>query len=181
VAAGSLPEAGGLRPSVVVTVDHYVLAGRLAGVGRFCTGEPIDAEAARRLACDARTIPTVLGGAGQPLDVGRATRSISPAIRTALNLRDDGFPGCDAKKSWCDGHHIIHWSAGGATALHNVVLLCGSHHAAVHHGGWTIWIDIDGLPTLRPPPWADADQAPRRHHRYTVRRQVAAAPGQAQS
>jgi hypothetical protein len=45
-----------------------------------------------------------------PLSVGRATRTIPPHIRTALNLREQGcrFPGCDRPAAWTDGHHIIH-------------------------------------------------------------------------
>ena len=33
-------------------------------------------EALRMLCCDAAVVPVVMNGAGQPLDVGRATRTI---------------------------------------------------------------------------------------------------------
>ncbi|MDQ6873922.1 MAG: HNH endonuclease, partial [Actinomycetota bacterium] len=60
---------------------------------------------------------------------------------------------------------------GGPTALHNLVLLCGQHHAAIHHQGWTVHIDPDdGLPTFHAPPELDPDQHPRRHHRHGLRR-----------
>jgi hypothetical protein len=51
-----------------------------------------------RLRAAARRLPPVLGGAPtQPLDLGRTTRVVSPAQRTALAVRDGGcvFPGCD--------------------------------------------------------------------------------------
>ena len=172
LASDGLPDSGGLRPTVVVTIDYATLVGRLPGGGRLQTGELASPETARRLACDAQILPVVLGSAGQPLDVGRATRNIAPAIRTALNVRDDGcaFPGCEAKKAWCDAHHIRHWSDGGATAVENLVLLCGIHHSTIHHQGWTVSIDPDGLPSFHPPPWIDPGQSPRRHHRYRLRR-----------
>ncbi|MDP9199265.1 MAG: 13E12 repeat family protein, partial [Pseudomonadota bacterium] len=52
------------------------------------------AETARRLACDASLISIVENEKGEPLNVGRKTRTIPPAIRRALNSRDRGcrFP-----------------------------------------------------------------------------------------
>jgi hypothetical protein len=73
------------------------------------------------------------------LDIGRRTRSIPPAIRRALWLRDRGcrFPGCPHRR-FLHGHHIHHWLHGGATRLDNLVLLCTRHHRLVHEGGFTI-------------------------------------------
>ena len=87
-------------------------------------GIHVSAETARRLACDAATVTMRHGPAGEILDVGRRTRTISPALRRALAARDRHcrFPGCAATR--CDGHHIEHWAQGGATALGNLVLLC---------------------------------------------------------
>jgi len=99
-------------------------------------------------------LPPVLGGPpAEPLDLGRATRTISPAQRRALAIRDGGcrFPGCSAPPIWCDGHHVIHWLDGGRTDLANLVLLCRRHHRAVHEGGWTIHSDHHGRVTFLPP------------------------------
>jgi hypothetical protein len=76
---------------------------------------------------------------GEPLDVGRRTRSIPTSLRRALNSRDQGcvFPGCTHKR-YVDGHHIHHWSEGGETRLSNLVSLCRFHHRAVHEGGITV-------------------------------------------
>ncbi|HEY2762464.1 MAG TPA: DUF222 domain-containing protein, partial [Pseudonocardiaceae bacterium] len=58
--AGDLPTEGGERPQVVVTVALTVLQGRI-GTGSLTFGGPINADIARRIACDARVIPAVLG------------------------------------------------------------------------------------------------------------------------
>jgi hypothetical protein len=72
---------------------------------------------------------------GEPLDVGRRTRSIPPAIRRALRTRDAGcrFPGCTHQR-YVDAHHIEHWADGGETKLSNLVTLCRLHHRLVHEG-----------------------------------------------
>jgi hypothetical protein len=79
----------------------------------------------------------VLAGDGQPLDVGRAVRTVPSAIRRALDVRDAGctWKGCDLPPAWCDAHHIEHWADGGPTSLANLRLLCRRHHVAVHEGG----------------------------------------------
>jgi hypothetical protein len=110
------------------------------------SGVPIGAETARRLACDATIIPAVLGGAGEPLDVGRARRLVTPAIRRALILRDGGcrWPGCDRPPEWTDAHHWRrHWARGGGTSVKECLLLCRHHHVNVHEGRYTIRLDHD--------------------------------------
>jgi hypothetical protein len=90
-----------------------------------------------RLQAALALLPVALGGpATQPLEVGRATRVVSPAQRTALTVRDGGctFPGCDRPPAWCEAHHVRHWLHGGPTDLDNLVLLCWTHHHAVHEG-----------------------------------------------
>jgi hypothetical protein len=81
---------------------------------------------------------------GSVLDVGRRTRTISPALRRALEVRDRGcrFPGCGLR--FTDAHHVRHWADGGETSLANCLLLCTHHHRLVHEGGWRIeWWGAD--------------------------------------
>jgi len=110
---------------------------------------------AGRLRAAIRLLPPALGGAPtQPLEVGRTTRTVSPAQRNALIVRDGGcaFPGCDRPQSWCEAHHLRHWAHGGPTDLGNLALLCWAHHRAVHEGGWRLRRDPDGRLTAIPPP-----------------------------
>ncbi len=142
LAANHTPQAGGEKPHVSVTVDLDTLRAG-TGTATLGSGVPITAGTARRLACDATIIPTVLGTAGEPLDLGRAARLVSTAQRRALVLRDQGcrFPGCDRPPQWTDAHHLTSWADGGPTDLDNLLLLCRWHHTAVHEGGWNLNLD----------------------------------------
>ena len=66
---------------------------------------PIGAETARRIACDSGISRIVVAGSSEPLDVGRRTRTIPPAIRRAVVYRDRHcqYPGCDqhARSATC--------------------------------------------------------------------------------
>ncbi len=165
-----LPDNGGQRPQVVVTVPLRTLTEQL-GHATLDDGAILSPTAARILACDCQIIPAVLGSTGQVLDLGRSQRLFTGSLRRALALRDGGcaFPGCDRPPAWCDGHHIRSWADGGRTSLDNGVLLCGSHHAVVHRDGWTIRLATDGIPDFTPPGWIDSTGTPRRNHRYRGR------------
>jgi hypothetical protein len=179
LAGGELPESGGDRPQVVVTVPFDTLA---SGVGTAALedGTPISPSAARRIACDAGIVPAVLGSHGEPLDVGRSRRLFTGPLRRALVLRDGGcaFPGCDRPPRWCEAHHIVPWASGGATALGNGVLLCGHHHRLVEQGDWHVRLAADGVPEFRPPPWVDPDRTPLRNQLHD-RPEAAARSGSA--
>ncbi len=129
------PEVLGERPHVVVTLDLEALEGRV-GRSELQDWGPVTPETARRIACDARVSRVITDGASRPLDVGRSTKVVPPALRRAITVRDRGcrFPGCGRPPSWCDAHHVRHWADGGETALDNLVLLCRPHHRAIHRG-----------------------------------------------
>jgi hypothetical protein len=84
-------------------------------------------------------------GLGAGLSIGRRRRTIPPAIRRALALRDRGcrFPGCTNDR-FLHGHHIRHWIHGGETSIDNLMQLCTRHHHLVHEGGWSIKRDEVG-------------------------------------
>jgi len=98
LSAGDLPEVAGERPHLNLTVSLESLEQR-AGAPAAQLGHtgPDIAETARRLACDASISRIITHGPSQILDVGRRTRTISPALRRALVVRDAGcvHPGCD--------------------------------------------------------------------------------------
>jgi len=85
------PTRHGTRPTIAVHLMLETLQRRLGAPGAHLDwAGPISAEAARRLACDAKIIPVVLGAAGEPLDVGRASYPVTQAIWRALVARDGG-------------------------------------------------------------------------------------------
>ena len=148
------PAVAGERPHVVVTVDLDALRG-LPGAAELEDAGPITPEAARRLACDARVSRVIVGPGSRPLEVGRASRVVPPALRRALVVRDRGcrFPGCGRPPGWCDAHHVVHWADGGETGLGNLVLLCRPHHRLIHRGfrvrvvhGTPVFAGPDGAP-----------------------------------
>jgi hypothetical protein len=151
-----LPDTHGAKPRVTITIDEQSLRER-AGTGLLPTGELLSASAVRILCCDADIIPLVLGSASEPLDVGRTRRIVTTAIWNALVARDRhcAFPGCRRPASACDAHHVVHWVNGGGTGLHNLALLCRTHHVAIHETGWEIRIGKDHRPEFRPPTTLD--------------------------
>jgi hypothetical protein len=140
---------GGERFQVAIHVDQDPLAPAGVLAATLDDGTRIPAETRRRVACDAG----ILAISGNPptgdrqanLSIGRRSRSIPPAIRRALLLRDQGcrFPGCTHTR-FLHGHHIQHWLQGGETSVDNVLLLCTRHHHLVHEDGWTIERGEDG-------------------------------------
>jgi hypothetical protein len=146
------PEAGGSsgdRYTVNLHADMETLKADGAGAeaeleaGGRCAHVP--AETSRRMACDAGVVRWLGAADGEPLSVGRKTRTIPPAIRRALRRRDGGcrFPGCSADR-FVDAHHVQHWADGGETSMGNLVLLCRRHHRLVHEGGFGIEIRPSG-------------------------------------
>ena len=175
------PSHGGDRPRVVVAMSYDVLvktatdAGLLHG-DLLGTAEPVAASTLRQLLCDADIMPTVLGSRSAVLDVGRAQRLVTPAIRAALEIRDGGcvFPGCDKAPNACHAHHIMPWWAGGVTALHNLVLVCPHHHGIIEPSHnptadrWQVRLPANGPAHVIPPRRVDPKQTPRIHNRFTA-------------
>src|SRR6478736_7941655 len=165
------PTQAGERPHVTMTVQYDALTDRLGTAVLDATGVTVGPAQARRLLCDCDVIPAVLGSAGEPLDIGLATRIWPAGIRRAITLRDGGcvFPGCDRPARWSDLHHIQFWVDGGPTSVANGAVLCGYHHTLIHQGDWTVRMAKDGHPEVIPPTWIDPDQRPRRNTRPGLR------------
>jgi hypothetical protein len=147
------PVIGGERPHVTVTVSADAMREAEGGPSELDHTGPIDPRAVRRLACDASIRRVVMAGPSEPLDVGRRTPLVTPAMRRAVIVRDRHcrFPGCDRPHAWCDAHHVVHWADGGPTALPNLLLLCRRHHRMVHERkGFRLEMD-EGRPVFRRP------------------------------
>jgi hypothetical protein len=172
------PGAPGERYQVVVHVDAAVLADPdQPGQSVLEDGARVPAGTSRRLACDASRVVMRHDEEGRTVEVGARTRTIPPALRRALQHRDQVccFPGCGLP--FGQGHHIQHWAQGGLTTLSNLALLCRSHHRAVHEEGYQVDRQPDGalqfrrpdgrlLPEVPPPVAVPADpvQALRAQH-----------------
>jgi hypothetical protein len=144
-ASGRAPISGtrSERYQVVLHVDADTLsADREPGRSHLADGTRVAAETSRRLCCDAAVVWMKRAKNGAVLDAGRRTRTVSPALRRALEVRDVGcrFPGCGG--AYTDAHHIVHWADGGETCLKNLVLLCWRHHRLVHEGGFTVVMEM---------------------------------------
>src|SRR5437016_5735819 len=133
------PGAPGERYQVVVHIDAHVLADADApGQSVLEDGAHVSAETSQRLACDASRVVMRHDPDGRVTEVGARTRTIPPALRRALQHRDNGcrFPGC--RLPFGQGHHIRHWAQGGPTTLSNLAMLCRRHHRAVHEEGFQV-------------------------------------------
>ncbi|MDP9416777.1 MAG: HNH endonuclease [Actinomycetota bacterium] len=163
-----LPDRGGERPHVTLTVEWDLLRQTYGQAGFLDTGESLSAADVRRLLCDALVVPVVLGGDSQPLDVGRARRTFDRYQRRALLARDGGCAGlgCDPHAARTQAHHGVHWADGGPTDIRNAALLCDSWHRKVHLEGWAVRLGRNGHPELIPPAWIDPTRTPRQNHRF---------------
>jgi hypothetical protein len=153
LAAGSeqLPEEGGERPHLAITMGVTEFLQQI-GMAEIEGGDPVDAESARRIACDSSVMRMIIDANSAPVNIGRSSRTIPNGIRRALIARDKGcaFPGCHRRPRQCHAHHVIHWADGGWTSLDNLVLLCSMHHRMIHHSPWTVEI-IDRQPVFTAP------------------------------
>jgi len=149
------PGAPGERYQVVVHVDAAVLADAdQAGQSALEGGMRVPAGTSQRLACDATRVVMRHYAEGRLIEVGARTRTIPPALRRALQHRDQGcrFPGCGVR--FGQGHHIRHWAHGGPTTLSNLTMLCRRHHRAIHEEGYQVERQADGeLQFRRPNGW----------------------------
>ena len=157
---GDVGETRNVRPHVTVVVDLDELPGAPAELVSRVRSErhhhgQLSAVTLERITCDCDISRVITAGRSEILDVGRTTRTISPAIWKALVVRDRHCqaPGCDRPPASCQAHHIVHWTRGGPTNLDNLLLLCGFHHKLVHEHRWTVcrepggtfaWFRADG-------------------------------------
>ena len=164
------------RPSVLALIDIDTLMKRanhdkladldpttfrsdLAGHG------PIDPEAIRRLCCNADITRVITRGGSEILDVGRAQRLATPAIRKAVWARSGGW--CELchqiRLTWCQLHHIDFWEHGGHTSVTNSLLVCNHCHKTIHDRHHTVHRQPDGTYQLLKPDGTPL-RRPLRHH-----------------
>jgi len=153
--------SGGDQYLTVVHVDAETLADDADGRCQIEDGPAIAPETARRLACDTGLVAMLDDPAGNPLVVGKKTRTVPTALRRAVHARDEHckFPGCD--RPIAHVHHIEFWAQGGPTVLTNLIGLCKFHHRCVHEGGYTVEVAEDGTVLFYRPDGQVIDPAPK--------------------
>jgi len=160
---GHKPLSAAERYQVVVHVTAETLADDDSdGRCELDDGQRLAPDTVRRIACDGCLLHITEDIAGNPLDIGRKTRAVPPAMRRALQARDSGcrFPGCSHRR-FVDAHHIEHWADGGKTSIDNLVLLCRGHHRLVHEGGFGLEKIADGRMRFTRPDGRVIDDYPR--------------------
>ncbi len=155
-AGHAAPEGTRAAADVLVLIDYQTLIGQLSLAGRCELGDgtPLSASEARRLACEARIIPVVMGGGSLPLDVGRSRRLATGAQRAAARAVHDTccIDGCDTPFDYCELHHVHWWGSGGRSDLANLAPVCSKHHHLIHDHGWELHLDRRRIGTLRREP-----------------------------
>ena len=175
------------RPSALALIDIDTLMRRrndgkltdLTGFRSDLAGHgPVNPETIRRLCCNADITRVVTRGGSEILDVGRAQRLATPAIREAVWARSGGY--CEichqTRLTWCQLHHIDFWRNGGITSVDNSLLVCNHCHKTIHDRHHTVHrqpdgtyhlLRPDGTPLRRPlghrpprPPTADPPNDP---------------------
>ena len=150
----AMPLVTGERPTINVTVPLDALmdehSAEAAWLERF--GVPttlITGAAARQLACDASLRPLIVDRQGQLVAMMPKVRTIHPALRRAVFMRDRHcrFTGCRSRID--EVHHIVYFRHDGPTVLSNLVGLCWHHHHLIHDTGWRIEGDPGGRLTFR--------------------------------
>ena len=143
-------------PEMLVLVDLRTLVGGMHdnGICETEDGVPLPVSTVRRLCCEAKIVPAVLGADGEVLDVGRTERTANRAQRRGLRAmhRTCAHPDCTVGFSACRIHHVRWWwEHNGPTDIDNLLPLCERHHHLVHEGGWTLTMTPDRVVTwIRP-------------------------------
>ena len=150
--AGTMPRRNGARPHINVNTTIEGLKGELgAAASELQPGMPVSSKTVQRLACDG-TLARILKADSVVVDVGRATRAVSPAQWRALKARHRtcAAPGCDRPINWTSPHHVEFWCRGGKSDLHNLLPLCYFHHRLVHEGEWQVVGAGEGVQFIPP-------------------------------
>ncbi len=157
LASRQLPVLQGTSATVVVEIQEETLRGE-GGTAWLTdhegTPSPIPVDSVRHLSCGAKIQAVVRDSLGRVTRLGTPARIFNANQRRAIALRDGGcvIPGCTVPTAWCEVHHVLPHSEGGATHTDNGVLLCHYHHQSIDTSGWRISMR-GGVPFVQPPDW----------------------------
>lgn len=138
------PRPDAAEPDPQVTRPPSV-TGRPPTGARSVDGQPLLTATALRRICETSVRLMAHAPDGRPIDLGRTARDASPRQRRVLHERDRHcrFPGCTQRRRLIP-HHVQWWSLDGLTDLDNLVLVCPTHHRAVHEVGYHVTAHGEG-------------------------------------
>jgi hypothetical protein len=133
------PEGVPAETSDAALPPEQVSLSRRPPVSVLPDGQRLSASTVLRMLCHSPAQLMIHARDGRPLDLGRTRRHANLKQRRALRTRDGGcrFPGCTQRRRLIP-HHVHWWSSGGRTDLDLLVLVCPTHHRAVHEVGYTV-------------------------------------------
>lgn len=139
---------------ITVIVDAKEAVGTNGETGTSLLGGPrIGRRTLEAIMCDSQVEVLGISEDGQPLNLGRKTRTASPALRRFVLARDAGCTaeGCSSDYR-LEVHHTIPFSEGGATDADDLVSLCWyHHHVVIHRLGFTIYrVGMSRVRLIRP-------------------------------
>ncbi|MGH8915865.1 MAG: DUF222 domain-containing protein [Acidimicrobiia bacterium] len=139
---------------VVVTVDARVAAPTDGEAGVSVLGGPrIGRRALEEILCHGVVEVIGVTADGEPLAMGRRTRTVGRKLRRFVLDRDGGCTadGCPSRYR-LEAHHVVPWARNGKTESGNLVTLCWfHHHFSVHREGLEIVRDGPSRVRLKRP------------------------------
>jgi hypothetical protein len=131
----------GVVPTVLLTVPVMTMLGHSDEPAMLEGYGPIDADTARQLAGNAKTMLRLLTDpiTGAVLSVGTTRYKVPTSMRLYLRVRDETCRvfGCGRLAVNCEIDHTLDWQYGGHTDVENLAHLCKKHHAVKGYTGWT--------------------------------------------
>ncbi len=122
---------------LTVFVDATEAAASNATTGVTLEAGPrVGPNAIEAILCTGTVEVTARTADGQPLALGRRTRTIPPRLRRFILHRDHRrctISGCVSRYR-LQIHHIVPWSEDGPTDPENLTTLCWFHHHVAIHG-----------------------------------------------
>ncbi|MGH8913728.1 MAG: HNH endonuclease [Acidimicrobiia bacterium] len=134
------PAPGSESPlvEVVVTVDARAAAPSNGETGvSVLAGPRIGPRALEEILCGGMVQVIGIGEQGEPIGLGRRSRTVDRKLRRHVLDRDGGctVDGCPFHYR-LEVHHVTPWSHGGKTDAEDLITLCWfHHHVSVHREG----------------------------------------------
>jgi hypothetical protein len=133
------PEAAATEVAVIVDARTAAETNGETGAA-VLAGPRVGPEALQEIMCNGIVEVVGITENGEPLNLGRRSRTVNRKLRRHVLGRDGGctVDGC-ASRYRLEIHHVLPWSHGGRTDADDLISLCWfHHHISVHREGLQI-------------------------------------------